>query len=142
MSKQHFVDLITDFYGDFSTEKIAQLSNIYSDEVLFQDPFHEIRGLNNLSTYFDALAQNLSTCRFEFSERCVQEDKAFLCWQMHFSHPRIKSGNKQTVNGSSFLKFEEKIVYHRDYFDSAEMLYRHLPVFGRVIQFIEKRMAS
>jgi len=59
---------------------------------------------------------------------------------MHLSHPKLNAGNTISVQGHSKLVFEgEKIINHRDYFNAGELLYKHIPLLGNIINFIDKR---
>ncbi len=141
MTQNTLLERIKALYQQFGNDQIEQLDDIYADDVQFVDPFHEINGIHDLKQYFTGLCQNLNHCEFIFLNECNNSDNAFFQWQMIYSHPRIKGGAQQKVKGATFLEFNEKITLHRDYFDSADLLYRHLPVFGQVIKFIKKRMA-
>lgn len=136
------INQLKNFYKRFSIENIQQLEELYDSDILFIDPFHEINGINQLKDYFTNLSQNLNSCQFNFLQECASPGSAFLQWKMEFSHPRIKAGLPQTVEGTTLLKFDKKITFHRDYFDSSEMLYKHIPIFSQVIKYVERRMAS
>ena len=77
----------------------------------------------------------------EDEQTIIEQGQATVIWTMTFSHDRLSSGESISVNGCSHLKFAEKIYYHRDYLDMGQMLYEHLPLFGRIVQFIKKRVA-
>ena len=68
--------------------------------------------------------------------------EAAIYWQMHLRHKKINSGNTITVEGHSLLRRQDnRVIYHRDYFDIGSMIYEHLPVLGWIIRLI-KRKAS
>ena len=48
-----------------------------------------------------------------------------------------------SVNGVSLLTLkDDRVVYHRDYYDMGEMVYEHVPVLKRVIYYIKKRLTQ
>ena len=48
-----------------------------------------------------------------------------------------------SVNGVSLLTLkDDRVVYHRDYYDMGEMVYEHVPVLKRVIHYIKKRLTQ
>ena len=59
---------------------------------------------------------------------------------MHTSHPRLAGGQLIEVEGCSFLLWRDRVYRHRDYFDAGALLYEHLPVLGRVIAWLKRRM--
>ena len=81
-------------------------------------------------------------CRFIIDNVIEQDGEACLVWRMEYAHHKINAGKMIHVDGSSFLKFSDKIDFHRDYLDMGQMLYEHLPVVGRVIKGIKKRVKS
>lgn len=136
------LDRVCDFYADFNQAGLWQLSELYAEGCLFRDPVHAVKGLESLIQYFDRMAASLNFCRFEFHSRIEQEDRAFLSWTMHFSHPRLANGTPLALDGVSELRFANgKVQFHRDYYDLGAMLYEHLPLLGKLIKFIKSKIA-
>ena len=142
MNKSDTLNKVKRFYAVFDKKNIESLEDIYSDAIIFVDPFHQIEGIHSLKAYFGNLANNINYCRFHFKHEAVSNDDIFLQWRMAFSHPKIKKGSALELDGVSHLVVREKIIYHRDYFDSSEMLYKHIPVLGSLIRLIEKKMGA
>jgi len=120
-----------------------RLGEIYAENIRFIDPFGEIDGVDNLARYFSSMEKNLIECRFDINRVCCSADanEAVLFWAMSYRHRRLARGGKLCVNGNSHLCFEEKIYFHRDYFDAAAMVYEHLPVLGFLLGKIKQRLA-
>jgi limonene-1,2-epoxide hydrolase len=45
------------------------------------------------------------------------------------------------VPGVSILRFTDKIVYQRDYFDVGAMMYEQLPIFGWVLRRLKSAVS-
>lgn len=132
-----------DVYQQLSTDNLNLLEGVYHSNVNFIDPIHEIKGFNNLASYFEGLYQNVSYCQFNVHHLVETELEAAIYWTMTYQHKQLKGGEKITVTGSSHLKaFEDKVIYHRDYIDLGEMLYENIPLLGRLITWIKKRAAN
>lgn len=131
-------------YQALNIDTIDTIEQIYSHDVHFIDPAHEIRGLADLTVYFKNLYQNINHISFDFRHPHRDQEEGYVQWQMTFSHPRLKSGGDILVDGASFLRFsaENKVFFHRDYFDLGSMLYQHLPLLGGVIKTINRRLGS
>lgn len=133
-------------YQSFDPELLARLESLYAPDVVFVDPLHRIEGRENLQHYFAGMMHNLSQCRFEFTQFiCSGDDggdgaEAVAFWTMHYSHPRLAGGRLLVLSGNSHLRFQQKIYYHRDYFDAGAMLYEHLPLLGYAIKKVKQRM--
>jgi hypothetical protein len=120
---------------------LSQLRDLYSEQVLFKDPVHEIRGLVELEDYFTSLCADLSDCRFEYLDEMITDQAAYVKWMMHFKHPKL--GNRLiSVRGVSHLKISDKIDYHEDFYDMGAMLYEQLPLIGNVTRWLRLRLAS
>ncbi|MEE1947956.1 nuclear transport factor 2 family protein [Pseudomonas alcaligenes] len=140
---------MSDFLRRFATEfaaldagNLARLGELYSDDVLFRDPLHEVRGLPALQRYFAEMYANVGRLDFDFHGfDQVCDGEGYLRWTMHFRHPRLRGGAPISVDGCSHLLWRDKVYQHRDYFDAGAMLYEHLPLMGGVIAWLKRRLA-
>ena len=53
--------------------------------------------------------------------------------------PGARSLNNRRI---SHIRFEERINYHRDYYDLGEMLYEHIPLYGWFTRQLKTRLAG
>ncbi len=139
-------DFLRDFARRFAAldkDSLGRLGELYSDDVLFIDPLHEIRGLTAIQSYFAELYANVQELRFDFHGFDQTGDgEGYLRWSMSYRHPRLAGGRPIRVAGCSHLLWSDGRVYrHRDYFDAGALLYEHLPVLGRVIAWLKRRLA-
>lgn len=136
------IDKFCQMYQALNKDNLIKLDDIYHQNIIFIDAVHQIEGIDQLHHYFRNLYQNLSACQFEIEQVISDKGQATVIWTMSFAHKKIKSGANIKVNGCSHLKFDTKIYYHRDYLDMGQMLYEHLPLLGRVVKFIKKRVSQ
>jgi hypothetical protein len=130
-------------YQDLSVDNLANLKAIYHQEVVFQDPLHQLNGFNALADYFAELYQNVFACRFVIKHIIQQGNQAAIYWTMTYQHPKLRGGRTIEVEGHSLIKGQDnKVIYHRDYLDVGQMLYEHIPVLGRVISWLKKRVSQ
>ena len=133
-----------DIYRNLNAKNLHLLKEVYAEEVRFIDPAHEIVGLKALTSYFGKMYENIEPPRFRFAHYLAGESEGYVQWEMEFSHPKLGGGKAITVPGTSFVRFDNsgKVFFHRDYFDLGAMLYEHLPVLGRIISSIKRRLGS
>ncbi len=111
------------------------LSEIYTDDVVFIDPVKSISGLNELTQYFEDLYQSVASCHFTLTSHLADSHRYTLEWIMHLQHKKISKNQIIEVNGASFIEFkDEKVCYHRDYYDLGALVYEHIPILGSVIK--------
>lgn len=116
------------------------LDNLYSEDIHFQDPLHEIESLDALKDYFKRLYKNVDHIKFIYGDVESGAEQGFVTWEMKFLNGNFNKGNPIYVKGVSHLKFRnDKIYYHRDYFDSTHMIFDHVPVLGSVIRYIKNK---
>jgi limonene-1,2-epoxide hydrolase len=135
---------VRNLYLRFDKKILNTLGEIYSDDIQFRDPLHAVNGLINLTTYYADMMSNLMECRFEFhhSMEMTARGEAVLFWTMHYRHKKLAGGALLELTGNTHLLFNDKVYYHRDYFDAGSMLYEHIPVMGFAIRQIKKKVGA
>ncbi len=129
-------------YQELGSSNIEKLNLIYASKIKFIDPFHEVNGLNNLKIYFTTLYENVNDINFDF-EKLIENDSVFYVqWNMTLQHSKINKNRKFTVPGTTYCEVnsDNLIILHRDYFDAGAMLYENLPVIGRLIQWVKRKV--
>ena len=116
------------------------IDDVYRYDIRFEDSFHQIDGVAAFKDYCQSLYQNISFSSFKFHDQWVSRDSAMLTWTMHYAHPKLKWGKGIYVDGATHLRFDDKVYFHKDYFDGGSLLYEHVPVLGTVIQQLKKRL--
>jgi hypothetical protein len=129
-----------DVFNRLNANNLELLQEIYRPDVRFEDPVHRLEGLPALSDYYRRLYQGVSSCRFDFEDEIVQGDRAALVWIMSFEHARFKRGETLELSGVSHLKFDQRVFYHRDYFDMGAFIYERVPLLSSVIRTIKRRL--
>ncbi len=117
------------YYKEFNQDSIAGLDSIYDQNAVFEDPIGKVEGLNDLKRHFSKMMSNVSYCRFEITDVVANDGQAFITWTMSFAHPKLNGHKEITVTGVSEIKFDERITYHRDYFDVGSMFYEQVPIY-------------
>ena len=130
------------YYKEFDQDSIAGLDRIYDQNAVFEDPIGKVEGLNDLKHHFSKMMSNVSYCRFSITDVVANDGQAFITWTMRFAHPKLNGHKEITVTGVSEIKFDERITYHRDYFDVGSMFYEQVPILKTIIQALKKRLAA
>ena len=130
-------------FAALNKDNLDLLGELYSDDLLFRDPLHEVHGLTAVRRYFAELYANVEALHFEFHGfDQVAEGEGYLRWTMSYRHPRLAGGQLIRVEGCSHLLWSDgKVHRHRDYFDAGALLYEHLPVLGALIRWLKRRLA-
>jgi hypothetical protein len=128
-------------FAALDKDHLQHLDALYTDDVHYTDPLHEVQGLGQLHDYFAELYAGVSELRVDFHGfDQIAEGEGYLRWVMSYRHPRLADGQLIRVDGCSHLLWRDKVYRHRDYFDAGALLYEHLPALGRAIAWLKRRM--
>ncbi|MGL4735028.1 MAG: nuclear transport factor 2 family protein [Enterovibrio sp.] len=130
------------FYQELDKSTLHRLADLYDEQIVFDDPVHQVVGLAALERYFAGMYENLAACQFEILHAQQQDSHAALRWRMHYRHAKLQNGEPRTLAGASFLVFgaNGKIVAQQDHYDLGAMIYEALPILGPAIRLIKKRL--
>jgi steroid Delta-isomerase len=142
MTHRPALDRLIRSFENLSQENVGMLADLYSANAYFKDPFNEVTGQAAIIAIFEHMFRQVDDPRFLIIRSIQQESDAFIVWDFNF---RIKGKpNQQFIHGSSHLRFanDQKVEYHRDYWDAAEELYEKIPVLGSLMRFLKRRSRS
>lgn len=138
------IDRFTQLYQDISNLDCDELGSLYADDIAFIDPVTQHHGLDNVKRYFSRLLEDTHACTFTIHDviNCQGNQSHFdyiVNWSMVLT---LKKGSEPiVVDGTSQLKVrQDKIVYHRDYYDLGQMVYEHVPILRSVVGYIKGRL--
>jgi len=127
MNETYINDYIN-LFSHLSLNNIEQFDNCIDKDILFSDPFNDIKGSEQFKNIFYHMFKNVKDPSFIILNHSKSENKVFLKWKMTFY--AFKS--KQFIEGVSeiTLNSDGKISSHIDYWDSMNGLFIKLPIIG------------
>ena len=132
------------FFSSFEPDRVQTLlSQTYAEDVYFNDTLKSVRGRKTLQHYLAESAAAVEDCRVEIlSTTRTAEDEHLVRWKMMIRFRRFSRGQDTWTVGMSHLRFnaEGLVVYHQDYWNAADGIYRYVPVLGWMIRSIQKRL--
>lgn len=133
------IENLKSIFNQFNGQNTEVLSQLYEDNIAFEDPVTNIQGLGNLIKYYAHAYKNVKSIHFQFENFLSDHDQAFASWVMTATVKGLNSERPFRVQGVSQFKFSEngKLIYHRDYFDLGQMIYENLWGLGTVIKKIK-----
>ncbi|MFJ4452697.1 nuclear transport factor 2 family protein [Pseudomonas sp. NPDC089392] len=135
---QHF----TERFAALDSDHLDLLGDLYSEDITFRDPLHQISGLPALRAYFAQLYANVAEVRYTFEGLDEpQPGYGYIRWTLYYRHPRLAGGRPISLQGCSHLRWRGRVHFHQDYFDAGALLYEHVPVMGSAIRWLKGRLA-
>ena len=115
---------------------------VFSHDVYFKDPFNAVHGLEQLQHIFRHMFATLDEPQFRILDLAGSHSRGFLEWQFTF---KLKAnGASQLIKGVSKIEINQQgqVCSHIDYWDTGEYVYLKVPLLGRIIAMINKRLSS
>ena len=115
-------------FNNLSPDNIDEFDNLISKDIIFIDPFNNIKGTNAFKNIFYHMFKNVKEPKFFILNYSVNKQRVFLKWKMTF----FAFKSLQTIEGMSELLLNDngKVVSHTDYWDSLNGLYIKIPFIG------------
>jgi ketosteroid isomerase-like protein len=134
---------LVQFFESISLQDAGRMTQVYTDDAWFKDPFNEVRGVSNIARIFTHMFEQVDSPRFVVRETVSQGESAFITWDFEFGFRPPLRGTPQRIHGCSHVRFaaDGRVEYHRDYWDAAEELYEKLPVLGAFMRWLRRRAA-
>ena len=135
---------LVDYWERLTPEGVERLGEVYAGDAYFKDPFNEVTGLAAIQCVFRHMFETLHEPRFTILETVLQENGAMLVWDFDFRIRSLQPTKPRRIHGASHIRFapDGRVAYHRDYWDAANELYAGLPVVGRLMRFLARRMRA
>ncbi len=133
---------LIDFYHLLTPEAVARMSDFYTQDAYFKDPFNEVNSLEDIQHIFHHMFVSLNDVKFNVTETIAQDSGVALVWDFTFRIKKYQPEIQQRIRGVSHIRFNSdgKVNYHRDYWDAAEELYEKLPLIGALMRWLKKRV--
>ncbi|MEY4207533.1 MAG: hypothetical protein RLZZ20_685 [Pseudomonadota bacterium] len=130
------------FFEQIDPSNVSQLSQVYTPDAFFKDPFNEVRGIDAITHIFRHMFDQVDSPRFIITNSVIQGEQAFLTWDFLFRMKRF-SAEEHCIRGATHVRFaaDGRVNFHRDYWDAAEELYEKLPLLGSLMRAL-KRLAN
>ena len=134
---------ISHFFESLHEEtSVEAFRAIYGDDVVFKDPFNEVKGVEAVHKIFAHMYDNLENPRFVITECIGTEQTAYVKWDFMFAFKGEKE--EKCFEGVSRLEMnaEDRVISHTDYWDAAEHIYEHLPLLGSLLRFVKRKIVG
>ena len=105
MSVQVAFDKYAKFLENLTIEDISDLDCFVTDEVLFIDPFHQVKGVKKMSEIFIQLFEKVSNITFKIENYATNDAIVYFNWSLSGD----LSGKPWDVEDVTRLKFNKKI---------------------------------
>ena len=126
--KKNYINNYLNLFSNLNKENIKKFDDLVVKDIIFIDPFNNIKGLDNFKNIFYHMFDTVEEPKFDIIDYAQNEDHIFLKWKMTFYAFKAS----QTIEGMSdiTLNKEGKVISHLDYWDSLNGIFIKLPFLG------------
>ena len=140
MTVEAAFDRYKSFLEGLATKRPEDLDKYVTKDVLFRDPFHDVRGRDKMVGIFVKLFETVDKIEFHVLRHAVSGRIVFYQWKFL----GIVSGQPWAIEGLTRLVFDqdELVSEHVEFWDSASQFYENLPLIGWLIRYIRWRISG
>lgn len=126
--KKNYINNYLNLFSNLNKENIKKFDDLVVKDIIFIDPFNNIKGLDNFKNIFYHMFDTVEEPKFNIVDYAQNKDHIFLKWKMTFYAFKAS----QTIEGMSdiTLNKEGKVISHLDYWDSLNGIFIKLPFLG------------
>ena len=126
--KKKYINNYLNLFSNLNKENIKKFDDLVVKDIIFTDPFNNIKGLDNFKNIFYHMFDTVKEPKFDIVDYAQNKDHIFLKWKMTFYAFKAS----QTIEGMSdiTLNKEGKVISHLDYWDSLNGIFIKLPFLG------------
>lgn len=142
MNTQQYAETYAHFFEQLHPDTPKSMyESRFEPDVRFEDPFHALQGIDALIGMFGRMFAQLGSPAFRVKEVVTHHDIAYLRWDFSYRTP---GDGVRHFEGISRVRFAPsgRAAEHIDYWDAARHVYEQLPILGRLIAFLRRRIAS
>jgi steroid delta-isomerase len=127
------------FWETLRPESTGELRRLARADLLFRDPFNEIRGVDAVVRMLDRMFERTGDPRFRVGRIACDRDVGFVRWDFTC---RVR-GVALEIEGVSEVALDGDglVASHIDHWDAASQVYERLPAIGYLFRYIRRRMA-
>ena len=115
-------------FSNLSPENINEFDDLISKDIVFIDPFNNVKGVNAFKKIFYHMFENVKDPKFLILDYSINKKRVFLKWKMTF----FAFKSLQIIEGMSELLLNDdgKVSTHIDYWDSLNGILIKIPFIG------------
>jgi len=137
------VDRFVELFGNLTAETVrAKAKSVYAPDAYFNDTLKTLSGAEAIEAHLVRSAEAAEEVTVDVVDVAQSGGDYYLRWVMDVRFKSLKKGEVVRSIGVSHIRFnrEGQVVLHQDYWDATSGLFEHIPVVGRVLRSIKKRL--
>jgi hypothetical protein len=134
---------IEDLFTNYSYENLkAKTTQVYAKDVYFRDAFRQFSNPEDIREYMLHGLEPLTAAEFVFNRIIRSGGEFYIDWTMRLDFKSTALGTWEESIGMSHIRYnsEGKVIFHQDYWDPTDIVYRRIPVARQLIAYTKGKM--
>lgn len=134
---------VEDLFANYNYEYLEQnITRVYADKLYFRDAFKQFDRSKDIQAYFLKGLSPLNAAEFDFRRVIRSGDEFYIDWIMRLDFKKTPEGTWEESMGMSHMRFdgEGRVIFHQDYWDPTDIVYRRIPIARQLINFVKKKL--
>lgn len=134
---------IEDLFANYNYKYLEQnINRVYADKLYFRDAFKQFDRAKDIQAYFLKGLSPLNAAEFNFRRVIRSGDEFYIDWIMRLDFKKTPVGTWEESMGMSHMRFdgEGRVIFHQDYWDPTDIVYRRIPIARQLINFVKKKL--
>jgi hypothetical protein len=137
------IERVQALFSDYSYDNLSKnITEVYAEDVYFRDAFKHFTRAEDIRTYMLEGLQPLDQAEFVFNRVARSGGDFYFDWTMRLDFKKTPKDTWEESIGISHMRFnsEGKVIFHQDYWDPTDIVYRRIPIARQLIAFVKNKL--
>ena len=130
-------------FSDYTRANLSEnVTQVYAEKVYFRDAFKQLESAEAIREYMLEGLKPLQKGEFVFNRVARSGHDYYFDWTMRLDFKKTPPDTWEESIGVSHMRFnsEGKVIFHQDYWDPTDIVYRRIPIAKQLIAFVKGKM--
>ena len=137
------LERVNSLYSDYCYENLSKnVTQVYAEKTYFRDAFKQFDSAEAIREYMIDGLKPLEGAEFVFNRVARSGSDYYLDWTMRLDFKKTPTGTWEESIGMTHMRFnaDGKVIFHQDYWDPTDIVYRRIPIAKQLIAFVKDKM--
>lgn len=137
------IESVKQLFSDYTRDNLAaNITEVYAEAVYFRDAFKQFDSAKDIRAYMLEGLKPLEQAEFVFNRVARSGNDYYFDWTMRLDFKKTPTNSWEESIGVSHMRFNAngKVVFHQDYWDPTDIVYRRIPIARQLIAFVKGKL--
>ena len=137
------IERVIALFSNYNKDNLSKnVTLVYASDVYFRDAFKQYNRAEDIRDYMLEGLKPLHQAEFIFNRVARSGGDYYFDWTMRLDFKKTPPETWEESIGVSHMRFnsEGKVVFHQDYWDPTDIVYRRIPLVRQIIAYVKTRL--